>query len=283
LDRWITRHSANGDIFRLRARAALARGDAEVAARWLARVFAQATSDESLARSAATQFPGSRWPAPHVEPIPIPSGGAATANGIVVDNGRRVITDASTLTGAHSDIFMRNGLGVVRRARLESLHPKHGVAILRLEKPYPATWSIEPARIGRASAGGLCFALGFPVAGNLDGSYPALSQGIVFRPNTGAADLMQVTAWLGSGQRGGPLFDSAGRLIGIARGNGGEIEEVRKAGIGNGAFATPSRVVLDLLNTPQTVERVPPAKANLSMDEMYQQLLPAVVLVVAAH
>lgn len=271
LDAWIARSPPQGDIYALRARAALANGDGEGALRWRARAAAAANM--------AAAGTASSWPAPHFQPMSIPVGAAAVAaNGFVVDAGSRVVTLARAVAGAHGAIAVRNGLGQVRRARVEAVHDQAGLAVLRLEQPYDAAWSIRREQMAEPAAGRSCAVLAYPVAGSLDPTYPALGPGIVLRTGIGANGYAQITSALGAA--GSPIFDPAGHLVGIALGN----SPADQQGLGKGNFAIGTAALLGLLPAaaPSTAT-APPPPAISSSDELYERMLPALVQVVATH
>ena len=320
MDAWINRNPPSGSIYRLRAKAALAIGDSQGTLEWRARsVQAYQSAGEmaqanallgwldsadpagkanrktvSLASQAkpdahSTPFASnSVWHPPYLETIPVPEGGAvATGNGFIVDQGRRVVTHARVVVKTNAEVQVRNGMGQVRNARIERRYAKEGVAVLKLIKPYPASWSLAFDRMVAPEGTRFCFTLGYPVADLLDAAYPSIAPGVVFRADVGTAGLMQITNGLSRDQSGSPIFDPSGRLIGIAVGKEDKIEGVgdRQAFLGKGDFAIRADILLRLLahrETPATKKLPTPAlPASLSVEELYDRLRPAVVLVAA--
>ena len=298
LDTWIGQHSNDADILRLRARAAMHVGDAKALSVWRLR---SADAYATMGQRARSQLfsnpekpksfvPGTvsgiysmdDWPPPAFEPWPTANlNQSNVGNGVVIDAGKRVITAASRTASVGDRAYVRNGLGQMRKAIVESRDDASGLAVLLLDAPYEIKSAIAPANVKAAKPGGFCFALGFPVVGDIDGNFPVLSQGIVVRTRMGSAALTQFTAWLSPDQRGAPLFDSAGNLIGIYRGNGDQIEQARQDGLGNGNFAAGIDAIIthtkerDATQTPPT--SIPAAH---STDELYEKLLPAVLSIV---
>src|SRR5262249_34904915 len=129
LDGWIRGHLPQPDIDVLRLRAE--------------RVSMQASNVV-----AGKQPGGGRWPAPYFEPFPDIKG--KTTNGFVIDDGSRVVTLAEAVTHVSGPIYVRNGVGRLRKATLEKIAPEKttsGLATLRLERPYDARSSLIAAAV----------------------------------------------------------------------------------------------------------------------------------------
>jgi tetratricopeptide (TPR) repeat protein len=318
LDAWMARNPAKAVIYRLRAKAALASGDRGDALRWRARSAHAYESEGDLAQAetlrdwlasagpsgragrsadapparakpdSAPPAPASAWHPPHTETIALPEGMAvSTGNGLIVDNGRRVVTQAGVVAKATGDVVVRNGLGQVRKARVERRYDKEGLALLRLAQAYPAGWSLKPEGMAAPDGIKFCFVLGYPLADTLDSTSPVIAPGLVFRADAGVAGLMQITSALSGGQGGSPVFDTQGHLIGIAFGKGDEIKGVadRQAILGKGDFATRADVLQRLLAFGGKPSRKPAPRpalpASLSVETLYDRLRPAVVLIAA--
>ncbi len=298
LDEWIGQDSNNANVLRLRARAAMLVGDKKALIDFRSRtanayaetgrtsrslLFAKSTKPNSFdSESVRPNHSFDEWPAPGFEPWPTANlEHAIFGNGVVIDAGQRVITAASLTARVGDRAHVRNGLGQMRNAVVESRDEATGLAILLLDTPYDMKSGIASANIKAAKPGGFCFALGFPVVGDIDGSFPVLSQGIVVRTQMGSAALTQFTAWLSSDQRGAPLFDSAGNLIGIYRGTGAQIEAVRNDGLGNGNFAAGIEAI-KVQTKERDASQTPPASIPTlrSTDELYEKLLPTVVSII---
>ncbi len=301
LNERIANRSDNIDILRLRARAAMRVGDAQALISWRSRV-ANAYADNGQPPRAqlftnskrttpfdpeliSTNQLSGDWPPPAFEQWPAANPDQINiGNGVVIGSGLRVITAASLAERVGQRVFVRNGLGHVREGRVESLDESTGLAVLLLDSPYDSKSSIEPVGFKAATPGGFCFALGFPVVGDIDGNYPVLSQGVVVRTRMGSATLTQFTAWLSPDQRGAPLFDSAGNLIGIYRGTGDQIDAARRDGLGNGNFAAGIQAISTQFRMHEAAQNPPePTPTLRSSDELYEKLLPKVVGIIVVR
>lgn len=320
LDDWIVRNQPQGDIYRLRARAALAAGNADEALIWrekaaqlseaaseleqgkvLQENSAKAGGDQNTALTppstphatgasagvaGAAPIPG-HWPAHYLESFPISqTQQISSGNGFVIDQGRRIVTNAALVSNANGDLLVRNGLGMIRKAKLEKILPEHGLALLLLEQPYAKEWSLPSPATTLPSGVRFCFVMGFPLADSLEAGYPVMSPGVVVRPDAGVGGLMQITATLGQENSGSPVLDGSGNLIGVTLGQHESIKGVgdRMAQLGKGDFAVRIDALQELLPEPaQTGEKTAKDKAaagSPSVEELYEKLQPAVVFIV---
>jgi len=140
-----------------------------------------------------------------------------TASGFVWDADGHIVTNNLVVTGADL-VQVRCAAGRLRRAAVLGSAPEYGLAVLRVEgmsehcKPIPRGSSDE-LEVGQA-----VFAIGNPFGlwGSLtQGLVSALRAGGVAYAAPGKAALIQTDALINPGDAGGPLLDSAGRLIGV--------------------------------------------------------------------
>ncbi len=325
LDNWIGRNPPQGDIYRLRARAALAAGNREEllswrnkaalayeskgefdAAKplrdWLTKIEGnhQPTNTTSislpsagtpnLVSNSAVIPTVTHWSAHAMESFPIHSGSTAkSGNGFIVDKGRRILTNASLVSSSSGDIWVRNGLGTIRKARVEKILPDQGLALLRFETPYPKEWSLPKQTFTVPEGVRFCFVLGFPVTDELEKSYPILAPGVVVRADTGYGGLMQVTSSLGSDNSGSPVFDSSGKFIGLTLGKQEPLKGIldRDALLGKGTFAVRAdglqKLLPDSVQTGKKMAKNKAVKGTPSVEELYEKLLPVVVMIVVPN
>lgn len=318
LDAWIARNPPSGVIYGLRAKAAIASADWDSALRWRVRSAHAYTAEGQLAQAKAVRDwlamtdptgqasreadahtgqapvdsarPASRsqWHPAYGEAFSTPKGSALVAgNGLIVDQGRRVITHSRIVAKSNVDVQLRNGLGIVRTARVERRFEQEGWAVLKLAKAYPADWSLKPEWVAAPDGVKFCFVLGFPVADTLAASSPVIVPGVVFRADAGVAGLMQITSTLTRDHSGSPVFDPSGRLIGLALGKDDKVQTVadRQAFLGKGGFAIRAdslRRLLPITKKPPTQKAaMPAAPQSPSVEALYDRLRPTVVLVVA--
>jgi len=178
----------------------------------------------SEARAVATPFGYMRQP-----------GREAMGSGFIVDESGVVLTNNHVIDGA-SSVRVKLSDGSIRQARVLGRDEKTDLAVLRIE----GGGSFKPVQWGNSDAvrvGENVFAMGSPFGlGNTvtSGIVSARGREIGAGPYD---DFLQVDAAINSGNSGGPLFDSSGRVIGvntaIVSPSGGNV------GIG---FAIPSQM-----------------------------------------
>jgi S1-C subfamily serine protease len=325
LDDWIGRNPPQGDIYRLRARAALASGNREQLVNWrrkaaLAyeskgefeaakplRIWLSKVDGNEQPASVATvplspagavkpiaennELPAvTRWPAHYMESFPLNTGNAMkSGNGFVIDQGRRVVTYASLISGSSGVVWVRNGLGKIRKSRVEKVLPDQGLALLRLETPYVKEWSLPNQAFSVPEGVRFCFVLGFPVTDALDTSYPILAPGVVVRPDAGIGGLMQITGSLGPENSGSAVFDGSGKFIGVTLGKQEPLKGIthRDALLGKGTFAVRAdalqKLVPNSVRSEKKRAKIKAVKGTPSVEELYEKLLPVVVTIVAPN
>jgi S1-C subfamily serine protease len=280
LDEWLAKGGINEDIYRLRARADEAMRRTGAAQRWKRAEPSKPLPADMSAMTTA-------WPAPYFQPLD-GAGTVAAGNGVVIDEGRYVLTHARVVESSGTQIRVRNGLGQVRQARLDKVDRPSQLALLRLLQPYPQNASLRTDRIGPAGVTRFCFVLGFPMARSVDGAYPASVPGLIFRADIGVGHLMQITSSLGVDHIGSPVFDPAGRLLGIAVGNQDSVAAARGSdndlGAGNFAIRVDSSAAA-LLTPKKSVSPIDQSErvSVASAEELYERLAPAVVQILVTR
>lgn len=263
LDAWLAHHPAQGELHALRARAALALGDRGGYRHWqqrAARIDTPAKTNDSPLR-----------PTPFMQPVQHgPEAEWNAGSGAIIDGGRRVVTLARIVAGSKGDVWVRNGLGAVRRAVVEALYLREGVAVLRLASPYSISAPFGPELMAEPAPGRACVAMGYAVTESPEPAYPALAAGLVFRALS--TEAVQTTVAQTAGFRGAPVFDAHGRWLGLSLGPG--------EGAGGPLLrASAFRALLP----KQSAAAGPMPAANPSFEELYERFMPAVVQVLAAR
>jgi hypothetical protein len=198
----------------------------------------------------AGQRPGvGHWPAPYFEQFPEDVKGKAT-NGFVIDDGSRVVTLAEAVAHVGGPIYVRNGLGRLRKATLERVD-NSGLATLRLEKPYDARSSLP--QFAAAVPGRPASVVGFGVVDPREASWPALTSGLLIRPR--GEGPLRVSADLPQSIAGSPVFDPQGRLVGV--------------------ISAQKTIVIPVTTSTQTPASRPPVPAK----ELMERVQGAVVVV----
>jgi serine protease Do len=216
-------------------------------------------------------------------PLPLPEGAMLrTGSGFIIDGGRYVITNRHVIDKT-GKIAVRTGTGEVRTARILRTAKDDDLAILELSEPFPSSYAITPQEMGDANTGRSAVVMGFPMAGILGWQQPSLTEGIVSKtsgfqdnPNT-----FLITSKMNKGNSGGPIFDRKGRLIGIAVAKLDTTAIYEKKGILPEDVNIGIKVsrLLSFLNKSGGGNRS--VAPEVSLEELYQGMLPKVVLVAA--
>jgi S1-C subfamily serine protease len=190
----------------------------------------------------------------------IPQG---TGTGFIWDDQGHVITNAHVVGGADSvEVVMSDQ--TTYDAEWVGVSVSHDLAVLRIDAPSAA---LQPVAVGdsdRLRVGQNVYAIGNPFglsATLTTGIVSALGRRIEGLDGTPIEDVVQTDAAINTGNSGGPLLNSAGRLIGVNT----QIASPSGASAGVG-FAVPvntvSRVVPQII---ETGEYTPP-RLGIRMD-----------------
>lgn len=196
------------------------------------------------------------------------------ANGVLVDQGRRVLTSATALSNAGGGrLWIRDGLGRLQEARVERV--EDAVAVLVLP-PDAAGQTRVAARAGRAFAGRPCFVLGFPAGSGGRAVWPVLTPGFLGLPE-GQGHALTLPPDIPPGAEGGIVFDGGGQWVGLVLPARGE------AGAGGGYRMLQASA---LVGPPLAGLEAPPSggrrPASLSLDEIYERGMRVLVRVLVS-
>jgi hypothetical protein len=287
IDHWVAAHGAQPDLCRLRSRAVLVQ-TFEADGTPVRRVSDPCGIPSAHPPATAGE---SRWFEPTASRFPVTLGSPVTAgNGFITDGGRRVITLRRLIDSPAVSIWVRNARGELRRARLEQqVGNASEIATLSLSAPYAADQSLTQDGSAPGNAHGLCFVLGFPAALSTDAMLPVVTPCFAFDLHA-AAGTFNINVPLSAGERGSPVFDAEGRLMGLAnpataadRSTPAQtkkgIEKPVSTPIGKpGPLTTVIRTTTGG-DSPQGAA-TSQSRATIAMPELYERLAPAIVQVV---
>ena len=186
-----------------------------------------------------------------------------TGTGFVWDDGGHVITNAHVVRGAEAvEVVMSDQ--TTYDAEWVGGSVSHDLAVLRIEAPSAA---LRPVTVGDSDGlrvGQSVYAIGNPFglsATLTTGIVSALGRRIEGLDGTPIEEVIQTDAAINTGNSGGPLLDSAGRLIGVNT----QIASPSGASAGVG-FAVPvntvRRVVPQIIDTGEYM----PPRLGIRMD-----------------
>jgi hypothetical protein len=138
----------------------------------------------------------------------------------LIDGGRRALAPAASVDGAvatSSGIWLRNGLGRTEPATIDRRFEAGGASFVMLRPASAMPWPQEPVTSPRAPfAGSPGYAVDYvPTAHAALPAWPLLRVGFFGRAVPQEA-LPALGIEMPAGPRGGPVFDAAGRLVGVA-------------------------------------------------------------------
>jgi S1-C subfamily serine protease len=168
-------------------------------------------------------------------------------SGFVWDEAGTVVTNHHVVEGAR-EVYVTVG-GRNFRADVLQTEPQHDLAVLRLRGNVRGLAPLPLGRSGELKVGQTAIAIGNPFGFNqtmTTGIVSALDRSIEAGKGKALHGLIQVDAAINRGNSGGPLLDSAGRLIGITTAI--YSPSGTSAGIG---FAVPADLVNEIV--PQMI------------------------------
>lgn len=250
----------------------------------LALTSGQMRSASPLATGPLLQAPARL--APYSAPlIGLPGAARVACSGVLIDNRRHALVPLAPLKGSTS-VWLRDGLGHVARGSLERRLIALQLAVVRLERPIASTSAPdrppdEPPDSGLAPAGNdpfpgsIGFAVEYVASTRTAPGWPLLASGFI-----GAAlndgKQRQLGIELPPGPRGGPVFDSAGRLIGIAMAGGAGPAGSRAAD--QLLLASLLRAAIgDIMGAP-----APATGERMSADRIYERAMRSTVQAIVA-
>jgi hypothetical protein len=138
---------------------------------------------------------------------------AMSGSGVLIDGGHYALAPLFSVARA-SRIWLRNGLGQLRKATVEQQFKSDGLVLLRLEQPLPIADGFMAA--GRDPfPGSLVYSTEYSMVRNSRPEWPVLRHGFLGSP-LGDGRERGLGIPLSKGPRGGPVFDASGALAGIA-------------------------------------------------------------------
>jgi hypothetical protein len=202
-------------------------GQGVVARRLLDDALAQAPDDVALLAARAQL--GSPWPraegvllerpltvAPYAVGVAVPASARVVGTAVLSPTGDTALLPSASLPGSalgETPVWLRNGLGHTVAARIADRDDTLGLVQLRLLAALPM---VDVATAPRAPFGGSPgFMVEYAPSATAAPAWPLLRQGFFARV-TDAPGLRPLGLEAPAGPRGGPVFNAAGQLAGLA-------------------------------------------------------------------
>ena len=151
--------------------------------------------------------------APYGSSQGLPLSARVLGSGLLVGDGRLALVPLALLPRS-GNFWLRNGLGNLSRGTVQKRLPAASVALVRLASPLPAPenlW-IAPADAFPGSVG---YVVEYVASHDSTPAWPLLRTGFLgAATGDGGERLLGID--MPAGPRGGPVFDAAGRLTGLA-------------------------------------------------------------------
>lgn len=138
-------------------------------------------------------------------------------SGFVWDRAGNMVTNEHVIQDA-SVIWVGLASGEMLDAEVLGAAPNYDLAVIRLKQPHPLPPPLSIGTSGDLKVGQFAFAIGSPFG--LDQSFTmgvisALNRRLPTNEGAEIGNIIQTDAAIHPGNSGGPLLDSAGRLIGV--------------------------------------------------------------------
>ncbi|MCV2357549.1 hypothetical protein LNV08_01010 [Paucibacter sp. TC2R-5] len=219
---------------------------------------------EPMAQAESDPVAASIRPGPLAVGAPVPSHALALGSGLLLDGGRLALVPLAPSQAA-TQLWLRNGLGHTSTAHLLQSFDSLGLALLSLDTPLPIAQS-KLARAPRdAFAGSPATAFAYLATPSAQAAWPAMHRGFLGRISA-ANNQQALGVELPLAPRGGPVFDQAGRWIGLVLPNqDGEPKLL------------PLSVLQAQLGASFTDVPVLQQGLPIALDQQYEQALPLTV------
>ncbi len=181
----------------------------------LNRVQQQLRSGTPLASGALLTLPTRL--APYGSSEGLPKTARVVGSGVLLHSGQEALVPLA-LVPRTGTLWLRNGLGQLVTARVTQRLPALGVARLRLGRALPVAQDLWGADRD-AFPGSVGYAVEFVVAPDAMPAWPVLRTGFlggVLAGAVGSTPQRLLGIGMPPGPRGGPVFDAAGRLLGLS-------------------------------------------------------------------
>ena len=216
--------------------------------------------------------------APYSSTAKLPVNARIASSGLLLQDGKRALAPLSQLP-VSGPIWMRNGLGQMSEAKIEKRLPELGMALLGLKKPLPVPANIEVQNTP-AFPGSIGFTVEYAAASHALPAWPILRSGFLGNFSANGTD-RKLGIDMPPGARGGPVFDGAGRLAGMAvQGKPGDADLFTSSGQLNQALQKVTAA-----GGKSGLGPIAPAGAaqRASVDVIYENSLKLTLQVITAH
>lgn len=151
--------------------------------------------------------------APYGDKRGLPAAAHVAGSAVLLPGGNAAVLPLGLLPRS-GKLWLRNGLGQLAAASVEKRLPRIGVALVRLERPLPVSKEFQVAA-REAFPGSAGFTVEYVSAPDAEPAWPVLRTGFLGSTSGDSGERL-LGIDMPAGPRGGPVFDGAGQLIGLA-------------------------------------------------------------------
>ena len=180
--------------------------------------------------------------------------------------------------GINTSVWVRNGMGALTAATVVARLPAAGVALLALNTALPVAQAPGVA-VTEAFPGSAAFAVEYSASPTAEAAWPLLRTGFLggMTKNPTRPEERALGITMPPGPRGGPVFDVAGRLIGIALASQGNQRTTQPILVSAPALRrelAKAAPAASLGSSPATLPAEPPAGAGrVPVDMIYENAM----------
>lgn len=207
--------------------------------------------------------------APYGSTAGLPATARVVGTGVLLGSGDRVLAPLASMPTA-SRVWVRNGVGELRRARLERRSTPTQLAVLRLDDALPADQQLKVASRD-PFPGSIGYTVEYVASADAVPRWPILHSGFIGMPTADGAH-RELGIDVPAGARGGPVFDAQGNLTGIA-------VPVQS---GTDRVVTVSQL-RDLLGPGTAASATLQAGARAPVDQIYESALKTAVQIISGR
>ena len=151
--------------------------------------------------------------APYGDKVDLPAKARVVGSAVLLADGKEALVPLALLPTSDK-VWVRNGMGQLSKARIKQRHAALGIAVLTLSRSLPVAEGLL-SHNGPVFPGSAGYAIEYMTNPTAVASWPMLNIGFLGVP-VGNSRQLALGLELKDNSGGGPVFDAAGRLLGLA-------------------------------------------------------------------
>lgn len=151
--------------------------------------------------------------APYGDKADLPAKARVVGSAVLLADGKEALVPLALLPTSDK-VWVRNGMGHLSKARIKQRHAALGIAVLTLSRSLPVAERLL-SHSGQVFPGSAGYAIEYVTNPSAAATWPMLHIGFLGMP-VGNSRQLALGLELKDSSGGGPVFDAAGRLLGLA-------------------------------------------------------------------